>query len=210
MATRSLITIGRQYGSGGCYVGKLLANELGIAYYDKEILTLAAKQSGISEALFEQQEKKPTQSMLFSLAAGYPMRNDMSGFYIDLPLNHRIFLAQFEAIKKVAEEGPCVIVGRCADYVLRDNPNAVRCFIYADDTSRCERLVAHYGVEADKAADTIQKADKQRANYYNYYASGKWGELKNYNLAIDTGCVGVQGAVELIKQFVALREAQEK
>ena len=197
-----IITISRQYGSGGRYVGKLLAEQLNIPFYDKEILTLAAKESGIAESLFEKQEDQPTKSMLFSLVTSYQLQGDLNSVYMDMPLNHKIFMAQFEAIKKLAEQGPCVIVGRCADYVLAENKNAVHCFIFADIDSRIERAVAYYGLEKDKAEAIILKKDKQRASYYDYYASGKWGDISHYNLAVDTGAVGVNGTVDVIKAFI--------
>lgn len=116
----TVITVARQYGSGGRFVAKKLAERLGIPYYDKELLTLAAKESGICEEMFEDHDEKPTRSLLFSLVTGMQMRGDAGSVYMDMPLNHKIFLAQFDTIRNVAAKGPCVIVGRCGDYVLRD------------------------------------------------------------------------------------------
>ena len=207
MATGSVITIGRQFGSGGRYVGKLLAEKLGIPYYDKQLLAEAAKDSGICEELFEDHDEKPTRSLLFSMVMGMQMHSDAGGAYMDMPLNHKIFLAQFDAIRRIASEGPCVIVGRCADYVLRDKPNAVHVFVKADMPSRVERAVTYYGVERQKAEEIIRKADKQRASYYSYYATSDWGDINNYDLTVDTGKLGVEGAVELICRYVEIREA---
>lgn len=210
MATGSVITIGRQFGSGGRYVGKLLAEKLGIPYYDKQLLAEAAKDSGICEEMFEDYDEKPTRSLLFSMVTGMQMHSDTSGAYMDMPLNHKIFLAQFDAIRRIASEGPCVIVGRCADYVLRDKPNAVHVFIKADMPSKVERAVTYYGVERLKAEEAIRKADKQRASYYSYYATSDWGDINNYDLSVDTGKLGVEGAVELISRYVEIREAYLK
>lgn len=210
MRSSTVITIGRQYGSGGRYVGKLLAQKLDIPYYDKEILSLAAKESGICEEMFENHDEKPTKSFLYSLVTGMQMRGDPGSLYMDMPLNHKIFLAQFDTIKRIASQGPCVIVGRCADYVLREHPNKVNVFIHSDMASRLKRLVEHYGVAEEKAAETLQRADRQRASYYNYYASGKWGHVENYNLCVDTGSVGVEGAVDVIVNFVEKHEARLK
>ena len=207
MATSSVITIGRQFGSGGRYVGQLLANKLGIPYYDKQLLAEAAKDSGICEELFEDHDEKPTRSLLFSMVMGMQMHSDTGSAYMDMPLNHKIFLAQFDAIRRIASEGPCVIVGRCADYVLKDKPNAVHVFVKADMPSKIERAVAYYGVERSKAEETIRKADKQRASYYNYYATSDWGDINNDDLCVDPGKLGVEGAVELICRHVELREA---
>lgn len=205
MAKKCIITIGRQFGSGGRYVGRLLAEKLGIPFYDKELLSEAAKQSGICEEIFEEHDEKPTRSLLFSLVTGMQHHMGTGNFYMDMPLNHRIFLAQFDAIRKLAEEGSCVIVGRCADYVLRENPDTVSIFVKADMPSKIQRAVTYYGVEKDKAEERIRKADKQRASYYNYYATATWGDVDNYDLVVDTGVLGVEGAVELIAKFLELR-----
>lgn len=210
MARKCIITIGRQFGSGGRYVGRLLAEKLGIPFYDKELLSEAAKQSGICEEIFEEHDEKPTRSLLFSLATGMQQHVGSGSFYMDMPLNHRIFLAQFDAIRKLAEEGSCVIVGRCADYVLRDDPNATSIFVKADMESKMDRAVKYYGVEPDKAEERIRKADRQRASYYNYYATATWGDVENYDLVVDTGVLGVEGSVALILKFLELREQSAK
>ena len=206
MATNLVITIGRQFGSGGRKVGRLLAEKLDIPYYDKELLAEAAKDSGICQEIFENHDEKPTRSLLFSLVTGVQMHGDPGSMYMDMPLNHRIFLAQFDAIRRIASEGPCVIVGRCADYVLRDKPNAVSVFVKADIRQRVERAVSLYGVDPAKAEETVRKADKQRASYYNYYATATWGDVNNYDLCVDTGKLGIDGTVELIEQYLRLRE----
>ena len=206
MNNNLVITIGRQFGSGGRQIGKLLSEKLSIPYYDKEILAVAAKDSGICEELLEHHDEKPTRSLLFSLVTGAQMHNSLGSTYMDMPLNHKIFLAQFDAIRRVASEGPCVIVGRCADYVLRDKPNAVKLFVRADMRQRMERAVAVHNVDIDKAEDYVRKMDKQRASYYNYYATNTWGDINNYDLCLDTGKLGIEGSVELILEYLALRE----
>lgn len=203
--TNLVITIGRQFGSGGRQIGKLLSEKLDIPYYDKEILAEAAKDSGICEEILEHHDEKPTKSLLFSLVTGAQMHGNLGG-YMDMPLNHKIFLAQFDAIRRVASEGGCIIVGRCADYVLRDKPNAVKLFVKADLRQRMERAVAVHGVDIAKAEDYVRKMDKQRASYYNYYATTTWGDVNNYDLCLDTGKLGVEGSVELVMDYVALRE----
>ncbi len=208
MSKSTVITIGRQFGSGGRYVGRLLAEKLGIPFYDKELLSEAAKGSGICEQILEEHDEKPTRSLLFSLVTGMQSHVSTGAFYMDMPLNHRIFLAQFDAIRRIAAEGPCVIVGRCADYVLRDDPHTASIFVKADMPSKVDRAVKYYGIEADKAEERIRRADKQRASYYNYYATATWGDVENYDLVVDTGVLGVEGAVELIARFLELRQAQ--
>ena len=159
--------------------------------------------------MFEDHDEKPTRSLLFSLVTGMQTHMSSGAYYMDMPLNHRIFLAQFDAIRRIAGEGSCVIVGRCADYVLRDDPNTVSVFVKADMASKVDRAVKYYGIEADKAEDRIRKADKQRASYYNYYATATWGDVDNYDLVVDTGALGVEGAVELIAKFLELRENKQ-
>ena len=209
MSKNIVITIGRQFGSGGRYVGRLLAEKLGVPFYDKELLSEAAKTSGICEEILEEHDEKPTRSLLFSLVTGVQSHMSSGAFYMDMPLNHKIFLAQFDAIRRIAGEGSCVIVGRCADYVLRENPDAVSIFVKGDMESKIARAVKYYGIEEDKAEERIRKADKQRASYYNYYATATWGDVDNYDLVVDTGVLGVEGAVELIAKFLELREAKK-
>lgn len=210
MASNFVITIGRQFGSGGRQIGKLLAERLGVPYYDKEILAVAAKDSGICEEILEHHDEKPTKSFLFSLVTGMQMHGDLAHGYMDMPLNHKVFLAQFDAIRRVASEGGCVIVGRCADYVLRSNPNAVKLFVKADMKFRAARAIALHGVDEDKAEDYVRKADKQRASYYNYYATTTWGDVNNYDLCLDTAKLGIEGSVEMILSYLALREKAGK
>ena len=210
MATNSVITIGRQFGSGGRKVGEMLSQRLGIPYYDKQLLAEASKDSGIAEALFEDHDEKPTRSLLFSLVTGMQLRGDSSAMYMDMPLNHKIFLAQFDAIRRIASEGPCVIVGRCADYVLRDKANAVSVFVKADLPSRVRRAVEQYGLSPDKAEDAVRRADKQRASYYNYYASKKWGDARSYDLCLNSSVTGVDGAVQIIQEFAKVKMANKK
>lgn len=202
MKDNLVITIGRQYGSGGRQIGRILSEKLGIPYYDKEILQEAAKDSGICEEIFEHHDEKPTRSLLFSLVTG----GHMPGAYLDMPLNHKVFLAQFDTIRRLAGQGSCIIVGRCADYVLRDHPGAVKLFVKADMQKRMERAVALNDVTMDKAEEYVRKMDKQRASYFNYYATTTWGDVNNYDLCLDTGKLGIEGSAELIMNYIALRD----
>ena len=197
--TKSIITIGRQYGSGGREIGKKLADQLGIPFYDNELLDIAAKKSGICEELFQTNDEKPTSSLLYSLVMGSYGGNS-------LPFNHKIFLAQFDAIRSIADEGPCVIIGRCGDYALEDYPNLINIFIHADLKLRIKRAIENYGIESGKAEDFVLKTDKKRASYYNFYSSRKWGNLDNYDLTVDSGFLGIDNTVELIKKFIELKE----
>lgn len=203
MNTNTIITIGRQYGSGGKEIGKKVADSLGIAFYDKELLSIAAKESGICQELFENNDEKPTSSFLYSLVMG-----NYGG--TDLPLNHKLFLAQFDAIKSIAKKNSCVIVGRCADYALEDFPNCTNIFIHASMKNKVERVTKLYNLSPEKAEDTIIKTDKKRAKYYNFYSSKNWGDADNYHLTLDSGAIGVDNTVDLIKEFVRMKEKSYK
>ncbi len=207
MAEGTIFTIGRQFGSGGRQVGKKLAERLGIPFYDSELLAISAKDSGLSEALFQTADEKATSSLFYSLVMGnYPMATGAVGI-AEMPLNDQLFLLQSKTIKKVADAGSCVIVGRCADYVLRDEPNVLSIFIHASIEERVKRAIEVYEVAPEKAEDTCLKADKKRANFYNYYSDRKWGMCRTYHLSLDSGCLGIEGAVDQIIQF---RDGWEK
>lgn len=193
-----VITIARQYGSGGHEVGEKLAQKLGIPYYDKALIAMAAKQSGLSEEVFEHADEKATSSLLYSMVVGgYGFGSRIPGLN-EMPINDKLFLIQSDIIKKAAEEGPCVIVGRCADYILREFPNTLNVFIHADKASRVQRIVAKGLCEEKKAPDFVSKKDKQRANYYNFYSNNRWDDLNNYDFTLDTSKFTIEEAVELV------------
>ena len=204
----TIITIGRQYGSGGKEIGRKLAAFYDIPFYDKELLKIAAKESGICEELFENFDEKPTTSFLYSLVMDpYALGYNATSF--DMPLNQKVFLASFDAVKKVADEGPCIIVGRCADYALKDYDNMLSVFVHAPMSFKKDRIHDEYEIPVDKVKDTAIKIDKQRGSYYNYYTSKKWGDLKSYDLCVDSSVFGIYGTVELIKRAIEYKEANE-
>ena len=184
------ITIGREYGSGGRFIGKLVAEKLGIAFYDNELIIEACKNSGLSPAIFETFDEKT--DSFFSAAGMYSY---------DMTLSHKVFLAQFEAIKKIAENESCVIVGRCADYVLKDDPNLVSIFICAPMEQKIERATKYYGVNPDKAESIITKKNKKRRGYYNFYTDQDWGTASNYDLCINSK-IGVDQCVDIIVRYI--------
>ena len=197
-----IYTIGREFGSYGKQVGEKLAERLGIKFYDKELLQKAAKDSGFCEEIFENHDEKPTNSFLYSLVMDtYSAGNYSAAPFLDMPLNHKVFLAQFDSIKKIAENESCVIVGRCADYALASNPKCLNVFIRADMEDRIKRISKRMDLTENKAKDMIQKKDKQRASYYNYYTSKKWGDSRSYDLCLNTSKVSVDDCVELILQY---------
>ena len=200
--TSSIITIGRKYGSAGRQIGQEVAKYFGIKCYDKELLEHAANDSGICKELFEHHDEKPTNSFLYSLVMDTYSFGYSSAGFTDMPMNHKIFLAQFEAIKKLASEGPCVMVGRCADYALRDLDNVVNVFLYADMEDRAARIAKKYNISESKAKDMIKKEDKARASYYNYYTSKRWGEMKGYDICINTSKYGIDKTIDLLYDIV--------
>lgn len=209
MDNKMIITIGRQYGSAGLEIGKKLAEELGVNLYDKEMLKRAAKESGLCEELFETHDEKPTNSFLYSLVMDTYSLGYSSSSYADMPINHKVFLAQFDAIKKIADEGPCVMVGRCADYALEDRKNVINVFIYADMDQRIRRIAQKYDLTDAKAKDIIVKTDKKRASYYNYYTNKDWGDAKGYDLCLNSGKLGVYGTVKVILEYLKVRNGIE-
>ena len=205
-----IYTIGREFGSGGQYVGEKLAERLGIKLYDKELLQQASKDSGFCEEIFENHDERPTNSFLYSLVMDtYSVNGYSTASFLDMPLNHKVFLAQFETIKKIAEEESCVIVGRCADYALADHPDCINVFIKADMDYRVKLVSKRANITEAKAKDMILKQDKQRASYYNYYTSKKWGDSKSYDLCLDTGKLGLDGCVEMILKYREIMDANK-
>lgn len=199
-----IITISRQYGSGGREIGERLANMLNIPYYDNALITRAAKESGFAEAAFEKAEEKATNSLLYSIAMGMNAYGNQEFGFAHLSLDDRIYLAQSEIIRQVADEGPCVIIGRCADYVLKERDDVLHFFIWADMDFRIKRATELYNLSPGKAEENVLKVDKRRANYYNYHANGKWGSASNYHLSVKSDVLGIEKTALLLKDFVEL------
>ena len=210
MKTNTIITIGREFGSAGREIGYKVAKEFGIKLYDKEMLARAAKESGICQEIFESHDEKPTNSFLYSLVMDTYSFGYSSGSYTDMPLNHKVFLAQFDAIKKIADEGPCILVGRCADYALESYKNVVSVFIHADLDARIRRIARIYNLTDAKAKDMILKTDKKRAGYYNYYTNKKWSDSKSYELCLTSSELGIDGTANAIIDYVKLKESIAK
>ncbi len=197
-----IYTIGRELGSCGYTVGKLLSERLGIKLYDKELLAQAAKDSGFCQEIFEKQDEKPTSSFLYSLVMDtYSGGNYSSAPFLDMPLNHKVFLAQFDTIKKIADRESCVMVGRCADYALASHKDVLNIFIHAEMDDRVKRISKRENVTEHKAKDMIQKSDKQRSNYYNYYTCKKWGDSRSYDLSLNTSKLSPEQCVDMILSF---------
>ena len=202
-----IYTIGREFGSAGYEVGRLLAERLGVKLYDKDLLAQAAKDSGFCEEIFENHDEKPTNSFLYSLVMDtYSGGNYSSAPFLDMPLNHKVFLAQFDTIKKIAERESCVIVGRCADYALAEYPNVLSVFISGNMDEKIKYISKLYDKTPEKAKDIIVKTDKKRSNYYNYYTSKKWGDARSYDVCLNSSVLGPEGTVDAILEIIKLRE----
>ena len=193
-----VITISRQFGSGGHEVGEKLARQLDVPFYDKALIAMAAKQSGLSEEVFANADEKATSSLLYSMVMGsYSFGARVPGIN-EMPINDKLFIIQSDIIKKAAADGPCVIIGRCADYILREHENCLNVFVHANKEDRIRRSVMKKDCEERKASDFVTKKDKQRANYYNFYSNKRWDDLQNYDITIDTSRFTVDEAVELL------------
>lgn len=205
MGKRTIVTIGRQFGSGGREIGQLLAERLNAPLFDKELLELSAQKSGMSPQLFENNDERPINSLLYSLSVNpYAMGHIAPAE--QMPIPQKLFLAQFDTIRSLAEEGDCVFVGRCADYVLRDNPNCTNIFIHAPLEVRVERVKERLELSSDEARTLIIKTDKKRAAYYNSYADRRWGAIENYHLAFDSSKIQPQKAVSLILSYLGVTQ----
>ena len=199
---KTIITISREFGSGGRLIGQRLAERLDIPYYDKQLLDRIAEESGFSVEMMEDAEMKAKNSFLYSLASAMGTREMGPD---NLSLNERFFLAQFDTIRKIADEGSCVIVGRCADYILSCYPEASHIFIYAEEADKIRRAVEEYGVPEEDVRKLMKDTDKARANYYSYHTGRKWGEHQNYSLSIDSGFIEIEDIVDLIIKYNQVR-----
>ncbi|MDD3361562.1 MAG: cytidylate kinase-like family protein [Hespellia sp.] len=191
-----VITIGREFGSGGHEIAEKLAEKLNIKCYDKEILAESAKKSGFREQVFEENDEKTKNSLIYSIVTG------ISNYTNSQPLSVQLFLDQFHTIKEIADKESCVMVGRCSDYVLRERDDTINVFAHAPMDARMKRICQRYDVTENKAEEMIEKQDKTRASYYNYYTNQKWGEAKYYDLSFDTSKTGIDGAIQLIMEYV--------
>ena len=188
-----VINIGRQFGCGGLEVARVLGQKLGIPVYDNELITKAAQDSGFSAALFKASDETRT-SFSFRNWFGGNSANDYTS-------QGGLFKIQSEAIKSIAEQGSAIIVGRCADYILRENKNTLNVFLTASEESRIERISRREGISKEKAEEMLEKKDKERADYYNYYTFGNWGVASTYDLCLDSSKIGIEGTADFIIDF---------
>lgn len=199
MSKKVIITIARQYGSGGREIGEKVAAALGIPIYDKQIITDAASKGELNEEVLKTADESAANSLLYTLAMGSNIIGTTMHFGYKMPLNDKLFILQSELIKEYAEAGSCVIIGRCSDYVLRNNDNVFRLFIYGDLEHRKARVAErHPEIKSSQIIDVINKTDKRRASYYNFYTGNKWGKYDNYDMAINSSTLGIEGTAQLI------------
>ena len=200
-----IITIDRQYGSGGREIGERVAELLAIPSYDKEFVTLAAESDAtMDEATLEKVDERATNSLLYTLVMGAGASHGIAGHAHSMSLNDRLFAKQSTLIRELAEKSSAVMIGRCADYVLRENKSRLSVFIYADLADRKARVCKRQSVSESEAIDLINKTDRRRASYYNFYTGGKWGKYDNYHLAINSSTLGIEGTAKLIADMARL------
>lgn len=204
MDRKVIVTISREYGSGGMAVAKVLAKKLGIPYYDKELLSAMSKESGIDEDLYELLNDQ-IGKFKYYFTTGMTKIVGPSMVLGELALHEKIHKVQINVIQDLAKES-CVLLGRCSGYILKDNPDVVRVFISADLESKKERVVLEYGENAEGIEQVLVEVDKQRSNYYNYFTDQVWGKISNYDLVINTSKVGIDQAAEVIKKFIEGRK----
>ena len=203
MSKKIIITIARQYGSGGREIGEKIAAALGIPLIDKELIKDAATSGNLNEDVIKNADESAANSLLYTLAMGSNVLGTTMHFGYKMPINDKLFLLQSEAIKNYAAKGSCVIIGRCADYVLREEPNIFRIFIYGDLDHRQARVKErHPEIKSSQIVDVINKTDKRRASYYNFYTGNKWGKYDNYDMAINSSTLGIDETARLITAAV--------
>jgi cytidylate kinase len=208
MADKLAITIGRQFGSGGREIGMRVGEILGIKVYDKELLTMAAEKKGINPDYLRRVDEKAANSLLYTLAMGgslYGARH----LGVDVPINDQLFIAQTEIIKEAAESDSAIFIGRCADYILRNHPHRLSFFIYSDFESRVNRIAKRHDISAKEAEALINKTDKKRISYYNFYTGKKWGKFENYHMSLDSSLLGVEGTAQMIAQLIKIYTSEK-
>lgn len=200
--SKIILAIGRQFGSGGREIGQKLAKAFGIGYYDKELITEAAKESGLCEDIFERADERANHALSYAFTMGYSSFIGMFTPANDILSNDTLFKIQSDTIRNIADKGSCVLVGRCADYILRDDPACLSVFISSTIETRIQKIVERMGVTVEQAKELMTKNDKSRAAYYNYYTNKTWGMASSYNLCVDASILGIDGTVNFIKRFV--------
>ena len=205
MDKKIIITIAREYGSGGREIGKKIADKLKIPFYDKELITMAAKESGFKQEMFEKNDEQVDYSNNYLTAIGYVLGSPIAGL-TDISMNDELHQIQAKVIRQLAEKGSCVIVGRCANYVLRNDPSRVSLFITGKTEDKVLRVVNDYQTASlEDAEKLMEKTDKRRGNYYNYYTNQDWKDAQHYDLCVNSSVLGIDKTVDLICEFINLK-----
>ena len=200
---KKIITIGREYGSGGAIVGRILAEKMGIPLYDREIIDMAVKASGLSREIVENAEMKAKSAFSYSLSSALTFGDGLMSEPISL--NDKMFLTLFDVITEIGQLNGAVILGSCADYILKENPYATHVYLYGPFEDRVKRAIEEYGIDQDGAKEVVKSHDKARMHYYNYHTSQKWGDCKNYHLCLDTSTANLEDVACIIEEFVNFR-----
>ena len=203
---KKIVTISRQYGSGGRYIGENLAKAMGVPCYDEKLIDMVAKESGFAQSFVAEKGERMTGSLLFNIASSLSFANNVFSTNNGVTLQDEIYFTQNRIIKELADKGPCVIVGRCADYILREREDCLNVFIHADEESKIERAEKYFNITREEAPAVLKKKDKARANHYKYYTDQEWGIASNYDLCLNSGLIGIEGCVKTIQQVLELTE----
>lgn len=203
---KKIVTISRQYGSGGRYIGENLAKAMGVPCYDEKLIDMVAKESGFAQSFVAEKGERMTGSLLFNIASSLSFANNVFSTNNGVTLQDEIYFTQNRIIKELADKGPCVIVGRCADYILRERKDCLNVFIFADNESKIERAEKYFNITKEEAPAVLKKKDKARANHYKYYTDQEWGMASNYDLCLNSGLIGIEGCVKAIQQVLELTE----
>ena len=203
---KKIVTISRQYGSGGRYIGENLAKAMGVPCYDEKLIDMVAKESGFAQSFVAEKGERMTGSLLFNIASSLSFANNVFSTNNGVTLQDEIYFTKNRIIKELADKGPCVIVGRCADYILREREDCLNVFIFADNESKIERAEKYFNITREEAPAVLKKKDKARANHYKYYTDQEWGMASNYDLCLNSGLIGIEGCVKAIEQVLELTE----
>lgn len=200
-----VITIGREFGSGGKYIGEELAKRLHIKCYDKELLQVVSEKENVDIHLLEKTDETNKGSFWYTMASASFLASDSVNSFSALPMNEQIFLKETKVIQELAKKESCVIIGRCSNIILKYEPNVKNIFVYASNMDfKIKRKVEFAGLSAKEASKAIMKKDKERATYYNYFTNEKWGAKEGYDLLIDTSKIGVENAINLIETYIKM------
>ena len=206
ISLNSIITISRQYGSGGREIGQLLASRLEIPFYDNDIIIELAKENPFQESSFNNKEDMTANSLIYSIAMGINTGNFQKFGGVAMNIEDQIYMNQCAIIRKIASEGPCIIVGRCADYILEQNEDIMSFYIWASIESRINRAKDVYGDSHNKAQENLLRIDKKRSAYYRYHSGRIWGQVDNYDMTLRSDMLGIEGTVDVMEHLINMRE----